>query len=124
MLTGNIFLTSNLDNVYNRPTFEKIIVINMDEDTKLSKIIPDCIEGICLLPPVEAMMAEVDGDETKYNSLYLSHLYNQQDFMSAIIAFLYKGGQALIYLPDSFNHTKQKLLEFIFQVYGIHIGDL
>jgi hypothetical protein len=124
MLTGKIFMTSNLDQVYNRPMNEKVIVINMDEDNKLSQKIPDCIEGLCLLPPVEAMIAEVDGDEVKYNSLYLTHLFNQQDFMSAIIAFLYKGGNALIYLPDSFTYTKQKLLEFIFTVYGIHIGDL
>ena len=124
MLTGKIFMTSDMNNIYNRPIYEKVMVVNMDEDHKLSQMIPDCIEGYILLPPVEAKIAEVDGDENKYNSLYLSHLYQQQDFMSALIAFLYKGGSLLIYLPDEYNYTKDKLLEFMFKVYGIHIGNL
>lgn len=125
MLKGNIFITSNINDVYNRPINRKVVVVNLDEEKKLSNTIPDCIEGTCLLPPVEAKIAEVDGDEMKYNSLYLSHLYNQQDFMSAIICFLYRGsGDILIYLPDEFNYTKQKLLEFLFNVYGIHVGDI
>lgn len=124
MLSGMIFLTSDIATVMNRPLNEKIYVINLDEDQKLSNMIPDCIEGYCLLPPVDAKIAEVDGDEVKYNTIYLAHLYNQQDFMSAIIALLYRGGKILMYLPDDYNYTKIKLLEFIFQVYGIHIGDM
>lgn len=124
MLTGTIFITNDPQVIYNRPLDNSVIIINMDEDHKLSEMIPNAIEGIVLLPPVEAKIAEIDGDEARYNSLYLSHLYNQQDFMSAIIAFLYKGGNMMIYLPDEYNYTKQKLCEFIFQIYGIHIGDL
>lgn len=124
MLSGTIFITSNYETVQNTPITGEVMVVNMDEDHKLSKLIPNSIEGTILLPPVDAKIAEIDGDETKYNSIYLDHLYHQQDFMSAIIAFLYKGGNLLIYLPDEYNYTKQKLCEFIFRTYGIHIGDL
>jgi len=124
MLTGTIFVTSDPQVIYNRPLDNSVMVVNLDEDRKLSELIPNAIEGVILLPPVDAKIAEVDGDEAKYNSIYLAYLYNQQDFMSAIIAFLYKGGNLMIYLPDEYNYTKQKLCEFIFQIYGIHIGDL
>lgn len=124
MLKGTIFITKDPQVIINRPLDNSMVIINMDEDHKLSETIPNAIEGITLLPPVEAKIAEVDGDEVRYNSLYLTHLYNQQDFMSAIIAFLYKGGNMIIYLPDEYNYTRQKLCELIFHIYGIHIGDL
>ncbi len=124
MLSGTIFITSDFEKIKSLPVAGGVMVISLDEDNRLSEISPNIIEGTCLLPPVEAKIAEVDGDMMRYDEIYLSYLYTQQDFMSAIVAFLYKGGNMIIYLPEDYSYTKDKFCEFIFKIYGIHIGDM
>lgn len=122
MIPGKLFITNNIDIVFH--PIQPCVILNMDEEKKLSMQLPNCIEGTCLLPPVDAKIAEVDGDELKYNTIYMAHLAHQEEFMAAIIMYLFKGGTIIIYLPDEYNYTKEKLTEFLFTIYGLKPGDI
>lgn len=125
ILAGKIFVTGVLDNVYKVPLETRII--NMDEDGNLSNNGANILAGTCLLPPVEAKIAEADGNERAYDEFYTIHLLepNQQQYLSALVSFLYKGGELLIYLPDDgFENTKEKFIFNINKLFGIHIGNV
>lgn len=124
-LKGNIFITDQLEVVQSAPS--NVQVISMDEDGALDVIIGlNVIGGTCLLPPIDAKIAESDGDEIRYDTVYSEHLLApfQRQFISALIAYLYRGlGDILIYLPDiSDTITCRKFIHHISTLYGIKIG--
>lgn len=124
LLKGNIYITSNI-HVIENTDLSRTKIINLDEDNIIEVSSRDMIGGTCLLPPIEAKIAEVDGDEQKYDMIYTDYLLQpfQQQFISAIIAFLYKGGCLILYLPDfDYTNTTKKLVQIMYQLYGIHIG--
>ena len=129
LLKGNVFITSDdkvaLECVYGN-NINNFRLISLDEDNKLSIDKNLLISGTCLLPPIDAKIAELDGDERKYDIIYSSHLINKfnQQFMSAILGFLYTGGNIMFYYPNSeYDNTKEKFKYHMFGLYGIHIGD-
>ena len=126
ILKGNILLTTDkniiMETLHMRPDIK---IISLDEDNELGLDPSVVIPGTILLPPPEAMIAEVDGDEQKYNMIYSSHLLSEpvKEYMSSILAFLYRGGKLLLYYPDTdYNNTIKSMLFFILITYGIHIG--
>lgn len=125
ILKGTIYITDKLDYIYNIPLQGSVKIINLDEDDVLSMDNKDIIGGQCLLPPIEAKIAEADGDEQGYDMYYSQHLLLpfQQQFVSALLAFLYKGGNLILFLPEiGYNNTANKLVYHLYKAYGIHIG--
>jgi hypothetical protein len=51
------------------------------------------IGGTCLLPPIDAKIAESDGDEMKYDACYSTHLLQpyQRQFIASLIGYLFRG---------------------------------
>ncbi len=125
-LIGNIFITTDKNIVFETMNMRPDVrIISLDEDNTLGIDPKLYISGSILLPPVEAIMAEVDGNEEKYDFIYNVHIKSEpvKEYMSSIIAFTYKGGSLLLYYPDSeYNNTLKKMLYFILINYGIHIG--
>lgn len=129
ILRGNIYITSEKDIIFqalqsNDPGLK---IISIDEDKTLGFENDRIIPGTILLPPIDAKIAELDGDEQKYDIIYSIHLQTDpvKQYMAGILAFLFNGGRLLIYYPDQeYNNTKIKLLAFIFIIYGVHIGIL
>ena len=125
MLKGTIFITDKIDYLYNIPLGKNNKIINLDEDGILQIESNDIIGGTCLLPPIEAKIAEADGNEQLYDNIYSSHLLLpfQQQFISALIAFLFKGGNLILFLPEiGYTNTTEKLIEHLFSLYGLHPG--
>lgn len=124
MLKGTIFLTDNVEIVYQTPMDGSVKIIDMDEEKRLPENNPNIVPGTCLLPPIDAKIAEADGNEQMYDAIYSEHLFApfQQQYMSAIIMFLYKGGNLLIFLPEQYTNTKDKFIQHILMRYGIKIG--
>ena len=125
-LLGNIYITTDKGIVYETlNTRPDIKLVNLDEENKL-RIDPNrYIVGSILLPPVEAIIAEVDGDEQKYDFIYNAHISSDivREYIACLLAFLYRGGSVLMYFPDEdYNNTLKKLLYFILINYGVHIG--
>ena len=126
ILKGNILITDNKDIIMKTLNMRPDIkLISLDEENSLGLDPSVVIPGTILLPPPEATIAEVDGNEQKYNMIYQAHLLSEpvKEYMSSILAFLYKGGKLLLYYPNSeYNNTMKNMLFFILILYGIHIG--
>ncbi len=124
ILKGTIYITDDPNIIYNIPINSNTKVINMDEDDILVNT-DAMLVGTCLLPPVEAKIAEVDGNEALYDSIYASHLLEpyQQQFISAMLSYLYKGGNLMIFLPEiGTTYTREKFIYHLFSRYGVHCG--
>lgn len=121
ILKGAIYITNDPEVVYNAPQ-DKVKIINLDEDGILQG--EEFIGGTCLLPPMESKIAEVDNNEWQYDQFYRSHLLDayQMQFISALIAYLYKGGILILFLPYTDDNTQKKLLQHMWELYGIKIG--
>lgn len=124
ILKGTVYITDNLNIVMNVPD-NSVRVIALDEGEFLNPNDPNVIVGSCLLPPPEALIAEVDGDEDLYNLHYMTHFnnpYNQQ-FIAALIGALYQGTSLLLFTPKiKDNFTIVKLREMFWGFFGIKIG--
>lgn len=124
ILTGTIYITDDLQLVRNVPD-RTVKIISLDEENRISPNEPNVIVGTCLLPPMEALIAEVDGDEDLYDAYYLNHLNEPsiQEFIGAIISALYKGISLLMYAPMmKENIFVSKLRSHLWALYGIGIG--
>lgn len=124
LLKGTIYITEDMNIVNSIPYNSNTKIVNLDEDD----ILPDSsniLVGTCLLPPIEAKIAEVDGNQTLYDTIYSNHLMMpfQQQFISALLSYLYKGGNLILFLPElGYNNTKDMIIYEMFKLYGIHIG--
>lgn len=125
ILKGTIYITEDVNYIYNLPLQTGMHkIVNLDEDGILGDG-RDIIGGTCLLPPIDAKIAEADGNEQMYDTIYSNHLLLpfQQQFIAALIAFLYKGGNLVLFLPElGYTNTKEKLIKFLWTIYGIHPG--
>lgn len=127
-LKGHADITDNLDFVTDlmmNPVVGTIIV-NLDEDRPLKG--ENVVTAPALLPPVEAVMAEVDGDEQGYDIIYNNYFDQSsfiKQFMMGVITYLYNGGNIVFYfqnLDTTETKTISKLLNMIWIKYGIGIG--
>ena len=122
---GTIFITNNID-VVKSADLNTTRIISLDEDGILGEPTNTMVYGTCLLPPIQAKQAESDGDEQSYNMYYINMLLEPytQAFISAIISCLfYNTTRLLLFLPsDGYTYTTEKLVELLYNLYGIHPG--
>ena len=123
-LKGTIYITDDLQLVRSVPD-RTVKIISLDEENRISPNEPNVIVGTCLLPPMEALIAEADGDEDLYDIYYINHLNDPyiQEFIGVIISALYKGISLLLYAPMmKENIFVSKLKTHLWALYGIGIG--
>ena len=65
-LKGTIFVTDNVDLVL-KSSINNTKIISLDEDGVLPQS-PNIVGGLCLLPPIDAKIAEGDGSLFSNNS--------------------------------------------------------
>lgn len=124
LLKGTIYITEDVNLVMSIPYNGNTKIVNLDEDGVLPEM-NHILAGTCLLPPIEAKIAEVDGNQSLYDTIYSNHLLMpfQQQFMAALLAYLYKGGNLILFLPElGYTNTKEMVIFEIFKLYGVHIG--
>lgn len=127
ILKGNILITSDKNIIYEvlRSNNPGIKILNLDEDEELGVQNNMIVPGTILLPPIEAKIAELDGDENRYNMIYNIHLQSKPvvQYMAGILGYLFNGGNIMMYFPNAeYNNTMKNMLFFILLQYGIHIG--
>ena len=96
----------------------------MDEENNIPTDHPMVIGGTCLLPPVDALMAEADGNELLYDRIYNDYFNTKfpSECISAFMIYLYMGGNLLFYLPNQNSNTFKKFLQIMWKRYGIQLG--
>jgi hypothetical protein len=126
VLRGTMYITDNINVIYNAPVAMGTRIINLDEDGILDSNNPYTIGGTCLLPPIDAKIAESDGNERLYDQIYSNHLSKefQYNYITALIAYVFNGGILIFFLPEFGDNTREKLIFHMFGLYGIHIGHI
>lgn len=128
---GDMSITDNLDFVMDilvqNPYHETMVkVIDLEDSPQaLPKEHPNVIGGRVLLPPIDALIAEQDGDEGKYDRIYITYFQEEvvQNFMEALISALILGTSLILYLPNNEGfQTPRKLMQVIEYLYGIRLG--
>lgn len=101
-------------------------VVDMEDSPQtLPKEHPNVIGGGVLLPPIDALVAEQDGDESKYDRIYLNYFQEEYVslFMEALISALLLGTNIILYLPNPEGfQTPRKFTQVIEYLYGIRVG--
>lgn len=124
IIRGTIMITDDLSLIYAIPD-RSIKILSLDEEGKLNPQLPNVIKALCLLPPIETLIAESDGNEDLYDISYYQHLNSPfcQQFMGVIIAYLYQGGSFVVYAPQLRDTIAiLKMREKIWVLYGIGMG--
>lgn len=128
-LIGRVDITDNLQFVYEtiQSGNPNVVVINLDEDNQQLKHSRNVLGGTELLPPVEALYAEVDGDEQMYDYVYSMHFGDPfvVQYVTVLIAALHQGKSILMYYPTldpSETKTVPKLISQFWNNFGIGIG--
>lgn len=127
IFNGSISITDNInfvrDILYSNSS-QDIRIISLDEDNSIPTNHPLVLGGTCLLPPMDALIAEADGDEQLYDVYYSEHFNDPfvSQFIGALFIFLYNGGNLLFYLPSLRDTTGKKFLQQFWIRYGINIG--
>lgn len=124
MLKGTIYITYDINLCLANLNTCKTIVI-ADEPDMYN--IPGKIGGSLLVPPYQALMAVIDGDEEKFNYEYLNYLTidpTVNKFINIILQALIAGTN-IIFLMDKEGPTKfdMTLKEYFIGSFGIILGD-
>ena len=128
MLKGNILLSSNVDDVMKLATNHLVICISGETHNYKQMIdVIGATEASILMPPYEALVAELDGDMKLFESLYFTHLSTLKiatTFIALIVRALFDGKNVLLYLTP--EESKMAYIQFFliyFKKYlGISIG--
>lgn len=130
-LLGRIDITDNLQFVYEtiQSGNPNVVVINLDEDNQQLMHSQNVLGGTELLPDVNCIAAEIDGDEQLYDYLYTMHFGDPfvVQYVTALIAALHQGKSLLMYYPTldpSETKTAPKLIDQFWKNFGIGIGIL
>lgn len=127
ILKGDIQITDNIGFVREMmySNVPNIKIISLDEDGKLPLDHPNVLGGLSLLPPMDALIAEADGDEQSFDIIYFNHFTDPmvEQFVVALIAYLFSiGGHLIMYSPDINSLITNKLIQMFWKRYGIGIG--
>ena len=122
MITGTINIVTDINLAMQWSQQCKVLFIGELN----SQLPPNFIEYSILLPPVEALEAEINGDTQTYNNIYTQHLtYNPycQEAIATILAAINKGVNIIFYIEEGNNLShKDFLMSYFFNVFGITLG--
>ena len=101
ILSGDISWTMDRDFIMNKiiyPNIPNTIVLSLDENNMIPKDHPKILGGSILLPPIDALIADADGDEMLFDRIYNNHFNSLEikEFIGALLAYLHKGGNIVI----------------------------
>lgn len=127
---GQIHMTDSYEIVedilkYNCYPDSNLKIIDAETEPSLPLEHPNVIGGGILLPPIDALIAEQDGDETLYNMIYSKYFKEEAmiKFVQVIIAALMVKINILIYMPNPDGlATPYKFRQIFSFINGIEIG--
>ena len=123
MLKGTIYVTYDINLCLSNLNTCKTIVIADEPD---NYNVPGKIGGSLLLPPYDALVAVIDGDEQKFRYEYINYLSTNvtvNKFINIILQALIVGTNIIILLDKEGPKFDMVLKEFFAVVFGIYIGD-
>lgn len=123
LLKGTIYATVNPHMVMStlKRRDPRMRVITITEEIQF----PNCIDGIILMPPSNAIRENLNGNSMGFKQIYRNYLYSPgpSEFISAVLKALIKGKNILLYLTvDEYKSGFFNVLFDRFKEIGIFIG--
>ena len=126
ILKGDFSITDNLDFARDIAfTRNDTKILSLDESNTLPLEHPNIIGGRSLLPPIDALIAEQEGNRNAYESIYEEMFVNNIEidaFFASIFCLLMKKMNILIYTPRIQENAIIKLIDILYKRYGIGVG--
>lgn len=123
MLKGTIYISYDINLCLANLNTCKTIIIADEPDLYN---IPGKIGGSLLLPPYEALVSIIDGDEEKFRFEYLSYLSSNvtvNKFLNIVLQALIAGTNIIFLIDREGPKFDMILREFFMSAFGIILGD-
>ena len=126
ILKGNFSITDNID--FTREiifTRNDTKILSLDENNTLPLEHPNVIGGNSLLPPIDALIAEQEGNRNAYERIYEEMFVDNieiDNFFASIFCLLMKKQNILMYAPRLQENSIIKLIDILYKRYGIGVG--
>lgn len=128
ILVSNVIITENVNEALefiNTPNYK---ILSMSELGDIPLDHPNVVGGQCLLPPMDALIAAEDNKPQLFDQIYSAHFHEdfQVTFVSALLAYLYNGGNLMIYFPGLMSQedvSGKKFVEHAWLELGILPGN-
>lgn len=119
---GSIVMVDDINFALQYTPTHKVVYIG--EIQQQNKHLP-LIELSVLLPPYQALDADINGDINSYNQIYYDYLTRMEqcyDAFATIIVSAYKGVNILLYVENAELSHKKFLIDYMRARFGIQIG--
>lgn len=120
-IRGDIRIVTDESQV-NNAIYAGFKVIALTESHNFGGVV---LNGTTLLPPYEALMAEMDNNIVQFQQIYALHLAKKENdmFICAIIRALMEGINIVLYIPKDEAELmfSKVLVQYINDIYGITI---
>lgn len=126
MFTGTLFFTSDMAVAQNAMACGCKVVLLMDNNPEINRLLPNAIIGSVLLPPYEAVAYNLAGNECKYKLEYQLYLDKEDPnmFLMTIFRSMMLGNHIVFYCPaDEAEMFVPELMGLIEREFGISCGD-
>ena len=128
ILTGQFLVTDHKQELVNilATNAPDVRVIDLEEgETTFPLDHPMVFGGVQLLPPVDSIIAEQDGNPDAYLEFYLRRLSEpeQEEYMTALLCYLCNGGNIIVYIPDLKSNLALMFRQAMNIKYGILAGE-
>lgn len=128
LLKGTVYLANDynlISKVLLDPT-NSTKILDLDEYSRLDYSNPNIVKSTCLLPPPDAIMAEIDGDGDRFIWMYKTYLESEvpTEFIITMLAVLHRGFHIILYAPEISEDSiwiNQLLNDFLMR-FGIKVG--
>lgn len=124
---GGGIVISDDPNLINAVMLPNSRILSMDETGIFDPNSPLVIQATCLLPPPEALMAEIDGRATDFSYIYTNYLMSDvvMEFMAVVLSSIYMGYQLILYAPSSSDSIWiSVLINHFVTIYGLTPGTI
>lgn len=126
-IKGSLYIANDINIVNNAMVLPNNKTLDLDEFGKiLDQNNPNVVRSTCLLPPPNAIIAEIDGDHEQFVSTYRSYLCMDviSDFISVIIQAMHLGTNFIMFIPEMSEDSVwvNELILYFMTQYGIKIG--
>lgn len=128
LIKGSLYYTNN-PAIVQQVLHDNGFVITLEEGGSMFDLnLPNISAGTILLPPPEAFMAAIDGNEQAAIGLYRNKLLSDvcMNFIAVMLCSLSNGKNLLIFAPQStdgvINFFMNMLISLFMELFGIKIG--
>lgn len=122
-MIGTIYVVYDQNIIMNSINQAKIILV-MDSPEYCGINIPGAVGGSILMPPGDMLEVLIEGDQNKFEYLYMNYLSNgvPDKFISVVLTAILSGTNIIFFMDKESKIYEDVLRSFMVNQYGILVG--